>query len=171
MRTGRVCSSSSPRWAGGTSAMATENAKDRRLMAYLLGQLSEAERADVETRFFADDALFEYLAAVETELIDAYARGELPEADRLQFEKRLLRSPRFRKRIALALQLHARAAAVVAPPAPAAATGAREASARMSAPRAGTKKSVSPLIGAVAAIVTVGAVAAGWWALRSARPQ
>src|SRR5262245_36490060 len=89
--------------------MANETAKDQRLIRYLVGQLSEAERTDVEDRYFADDALFEYLSAIETELIDAYIRAELSPANRAHFEQRFLGSPRPRARIGLARRLHERA--------------------------------------------------------------
>ena len=145
--------------------MATENARDRRLIGYLLGQLSEAERTELEDRFFAEDPLFEYLAAVEMELIDAYARGELSEIDRGQFEHRLLRSPRFQARVALALQLHARAAATVSVSAP-----AREA-APQKAQASADKRTGSPLVGAVAAGVAVLAAVGGWWAYQSSSPR
>jgi len=145
--------------------MATETARDRRLIGYLLGQLSEAERTELEDRYFAEDPLFEYLAAVEMELIDAYARGELSETDRGQFEHRLLRSPRFQARVALALQLHARAAATVSVSAP-----AREA-APQKAQLSADKRKGSPLVGAIAAGVTVLACVGAWWAYQSNSPK
>lgn len=62
------------------------------MIQYWLGELSpEAERR-LEERYFADDDLFEQLQAVREELFDAYARGELNEAQRGRFERRLLQS-------------------------------------------------------------------------------
>jgi hypothetical protein len=52
---------------------------------YLLGELSEAEQAQLEEAYFADDALFERFLAVKDELLDAYARGELTEEKRARF--------------------------------------------------------------------------------------
>ena len=57
---------------------------------YLLGELSEAERAQFEEAYFADDALFERFLAVKDELIDAYARDELAEAKRTRFTQHFL---------------------------------------------------------------------------------
>ncbi len=52
---------------------------------YLLGELSEAEQAQFEEAYFADDALFERFLAVKDELLDAFARGELAEEKRKRF--------------------------------------------------------------------------------------
>ncbi len=52
---------------------------------YLLGELSDAEQAQLEEAYFADDALFERFLAVKDELLDAYARGELTEEKRARF--------------------------------------------------------------------------------------
>jgi hypothetical protein len=68
-------------------------------MRYLLGKLSEQERASLEERFFSDDQEFEELEAAETELIDQYLRSELSAADRTQFEMSLFASPRLAKRV------------------------------------------------------------------------
>jgi anti-sigma factor RsiW len=150
----------------------TNDPKDRRLMGYLLGQLSEQERIEFEDRYFSDDALFEYLGAVETELIDAYARGELPERDRAQFEQRLLKSPRFRVRIAMAIQLHARASVTVATEAPAPESPKPAA---LPPPRPkplmAAGRTTSPWIGAAAAVVAVVAAVTGWWVFQSSSPK
>jgi hypothetical protein len=159
--------------------MAGETSKDLRLTQYLLGQMSETERVEIEDRFFADDALFEYLAAIETELIDAYVRGELPEPDRL---RRLLGSPRLRARIAVARRLNERAVMFTAPAVSAAgpANTSRKTPAPGSAPReqgqkpiAGVpaKKTTSPVTAAIAAGLVLVAGVAGWWAFQSKSPQ
>ena len=57
---------------------------------YLHGELSEAEREQLEESYFADDALFERFLAVKDELLDAYARGELAEEKRKRFEEHFL---------------------------------------------------------------------------------
>lgn len=54
---------------------------------YLLGDLPEAEQAQLEEAYFADDALFERFLAVKDELLDAYARGELTPEKRARFEQ------------------------------------------------------------------------------------
>jgi hypothetical protein len=61
---------------------------------YLLGQLPEEEQAELERRYLADDVLFEEILAIEDDLRDAYARGELSSTDREAFEQRLLTAPR-----------------------------------------------------------------------------
>ena len=69
------------------------------MIQYWLGELSpEAERR-LEDRYFTDDDLFEQLLAVREELFDAYARGELSEADRARFEQHLLQSPEDREEL------------------------------------------------------------------------
>jgi anti-sigma factor RsiW len=150
----------------------TTNPKDRRLVQYLLGQLPDADRIELEDRFFAEDALFEYLAAVETDLIDAYARGALAGVDRDQFERRLLPSPRFQTRIAIAIQLQARAAVAIAGAAVTAGPPVRETSppkpARAAAPILSSRSaSQNPIVGVIAASVAVGAAAFGWWMFQS----
>jgi anti-sigma factor RsiW len=139
----------------------TANAKDRRLIGYLLGQLSETEHTELEDRYFADDALFEYLAAVETELIDTYVRGELPEPDRVQFDKRFLGSPRLCARIALARQLQARTV-------PLAGMAAGE---KSGPPQPVARKPPPAFVGVVAAVVIVAAAVVGWWRFQSTDPQ
>src|SRR5262249_52950399 len=47
--------------------------------------------------FFEDDEVFERLLAVEADLTDAYVRGEMAAADREEFERRALSSPRRRR--------------------------------------------------------------------------
>lgn len=63
------------------------------MIRYLLGQLSDPEQAEVEACYLADDDCFAELLALEDELRDAYARGELSAGDRVAFEHRLLASP------------------------------------------------------------------------------
>ena len=64
------------------------------MVQYLLGQLSEQEQTELERLYLTDDVLFEQLLAIEDELRDTYARGELSSADRQAFEQRLLTLPR-----------------------------------------------------------------------------
>ena len=68
--------------------------QEQRMAQYLLGQLSEEEQAELDRRYLADNALFEELLAIEDDLRDAYARGELSGPDREAFERRLLVLPR-----------------------------------------------------------------------------
>jgi len=44
---------------------------------YLLGELSEEEQAALERSYFTDSNVFNQVLQVESELVDAYARGQL----------------------------------------------------------------------------------------------
>lgn len=72
---------------------------------YLLGELPEVDKAQVEERFLRDYEYFERLRAVEEELNDGYAQGELSEREREQFEQRLSASPEWRERVEFARAL------------------------------------------------------------------
>jgi hypothetical protein len=61
---------------------------DRVLRDFLLGRTLEPERAKIEDAILADEAFYEYVAAVEAELVDAYTRGDLSDADREAFKAR-----------------------------------------------------------------------------------
>lgn len=78
---------------------------EERMTRYLLGRLSETERAQVEQEFFADNEYFERLLAVEDALIDRYLLGELSSADREAAEELLLSSPRQWQEVELAQDL------------------------------------------------------------------
>ncbi len=75
------------------------------LNAYLLHQLSESEREALEDRWVEDSALYEQLRNAEAELLDGYARGVLPAADRGRVEKYLLDSPVQRRKLRFAFTL------------------------------------------------------------------
>ncbi len=59
---------------------------------YLLGELSEAEQANMEEAYFADDSLFERFLAVKDDLLDAYSRGDLTGQKLDRFERHYLTS-------------------------------------------------------------------------------
>jgi hypothetical protein len=71
--------------------------QEKRMVKYLLRQLPEQEQVEFEARYLSDDACFEELLAIEDELRDAYARGELSSRDREDFERRLLATPQQRQ--------------------------------------------------------------------------
>jgi hypothetical protein len=75
------------------------------LRAFLLGYLDEAAAAEVEARVFEDDDEAELVAAVEAELYDAYALGELSAEDRGRLEARGLTTPEGRRRLGMARAL------------------------------------------------------------------
>ena len=95
--------------------MRTHSKPDRRMIAYLLGELSDDERTRLEDDYVGDQDLFDELADAETELIDAYVRGALTSRERDRFEARYLSSPRGRDRVAFARSL-ARAGDRIAAP-------------------------------------------------------
>jgi hypothetical protein len=69
-----------------------ERIEEREMKQFWLGELApEAERR-LEESSSADEELFDQLLGVREELFDAYARGELSEAEQERFEQRLLRS-------------------------------------------------------------------------------
>lgn len=82
-----------------------ETQRDRLLTRYLLGDLPEDEADRLELRLLDEPDLFETAEAIEGELVDAYALGELDTADREAFERLLLRSERIRDRVATAQAL------------------------------------------------------------------
>src|SRR5215471_18374919 len=76
------------------------------LMArYILGQLSEEERSQVEEEYFADSGFFEEMVAVENDLIDSYVAGRLSGVELQQFENHFLSSPEHRERVEFARSL------------------------------------------------------------------
>jgi hypothetical protein len=72
---------------------------------YLLGDLPQEERAQLENRYLTDADLFEEVLASENDLIDSYARGELTEADRQKFDAEYLKSTQRRERMEFARAL------------------------------------------------------------------
>ena len=62
------------------------------LARYLLGQLPTAEMHSISDRIFADEQFSKMVEDAEADILDAYVRGRLSEADRLAVEQRLLTS-------------------------------------------------------------------------------
>jgi len=75
------------------------NNSEQMMTRYLLGELSESERADLERRYFADSTFFERLSQCESDLMDDYARGRLSPETRERFEKAYLADPERRARL------------------------------------------------------------------------
>ena len=69
---------------------------------YLLGELSESERAALEERYFADPHVFEEVLKSESRLVDGYVRGHLSAEDRQRFEETYLTHPKRRERVKFA---------------------------------------------------------------------
>jgi hypothetical protein len=86
----------------------TQNAKEERTMTrYLLGVATEEECVEIEGRFLRDAEYFKQMRAIECEIIDDYARGDMPSAERRSFERRALASPQGREQVARARKLRA----------------------------------------------------------------
>ncbi len=72
---------------------------ENKLARYLLGELSERERIEIEERYLSDGDFFDEMSVAEDELIDAYVRGRLSGEDRELFEQNFLCSAARRERL------------------------------------------------------------------------
>jgi hypothetical protein len=72
---------------------------DDRLVHYLLGRMSEGERAELEDRLLSDEELDQALLATTDELIQDYLAGDLTNDDHERFEVYFLASPDNRERL------------------------------------------------------------------------
>ena len=79
--------------------------KEDLLNNFLLGEISEGERAALEDRVLSDDEFFEQLLVVEDELIDAYMGNDLSAQERRLFEARFHAAPRDLERLEFAKTL------------------------------------------------------------------
>jgi hypothetical protein len=111
------------------------------LERYLLGEVTDDERAEIEQGYFADDGLFDQLVDAENDLVDSYVQGTLPPAERKRFEQRFLASSSGIGRVEFARALQRKIAA-----------------------RSG-RKTVSLRQLAMAASVAIVVLAAGWMTL------
>jgi hypothetical protein len=68
----------------------SEQSNERILRRYLLADLDEVEREDIEVRLFSDDGFGEELARAEADLIDDYALNVLSKRDRELFEQNFI---------------------------------------------------------------------------------
>jgi hypothetical protein len=83
----------------------TEKYSGEALRDYLLGQLPEPEAERLDELSITDDTCAERIRAVEHDLVDAFARGELRGAALEQFSARYLTTPRGREAIRFAKAL------------------------------------------------------------------
>ncbi len=81
------------------------NNREQNLRRYLLGEMSDAERSELERKYFEDPRFFEQLVQAENELVDAYARELLPPERRERFERHYLAHPARRERVRFARSL------------------------------------------------------------------
>jgi len=96
--------------------------EDLLLKRFLLGELPEGERGEVEERLFSDPEYFRLFRAAEEELTDEYIYGDLDAAERERFERYFLTTPERREslRVARALKQYIARNAPAAELAPAA---------------------------------------------------
>jgi anti-sigma-K factor RskA len=65
----------------------------QRIRQYLLGQVSDGAREEIEQEFLGNDEVFAELLIIEEELTDEYVNGCLSPEDRAQFESHFLATP------------------------------------------------------------------------------
>lgn len=75
------------------------------LRRYILGELKEASRLEVEERLITDQDAFETLGAIEDELADEYLDDTLSRSDRRRFESSFLTTPARRRQLRFVQQL------------------------------------------------------------------
>jgi hypothetical protein len=85
--------------------MSTDINNEELISRYLLGELPEEQRVEIEDRAFSDKDYLASITAVENDLIDEYVSGELSAADRQRFEIRFFASAERRKRVEFAKTL------------------------------------------------------------------
>jgi len=78
---------------------------DKMIARYLLGELPEAEQTKLEEHAFSDSDYLQHVRAVEKDLMDEYARGELSGPEREAFEQRFFASAHRRRQIEFARAL------------------------------------------------------------------
>jgi hypothetical protein len=107
------------------------------LIRYLLGSLPEQEAERLDELSISDDAFAWRLSAVENDLVDSYARGELSGDDLAQFKKSYLSSPKRWQKVQFAKALRSFEAKE-------ATQATQESTAPGSGPKEGTSKDSSP---------------------------
>ncbi|HEX5890687.1 MAG TPA: CHAT domain-containing protein [Pyrinomonadaceae bacterium] len=70
-----------------------------------MGELSEADEVQVEVRLLEDEAYFEELGVVESELMDEYVQNKISADERAKLERRLLNSKQQQQKLAFAKAL------------------------------------------------------------------
>src|SRR5580693_6169914 len=87
---------------GSMSSPDEQEFDDQILIRYLLGSLPEAEADRLDELSIADDEFAWRLSAVENDLVDAYARGDLPRETLEPFNAHYLSSPKRLEKVAFA---------------------------------------------------------------------
>ena len=79
---------------------------EKTIRRYLLGDLAEGERQEVERQMMIDGEFTEQVTLLEEELVDAYVCGTLPLFEREKFERYFLATPEGVQQVKLATLLH-----------------------------------------------------------------
>lgn len=82
---------------------------ERRIIRYVLGQLTSPELEEVEDQLLGDEVFFEQVEAVEAEVCDDYVAGRLSAEEQSAFDARLRGNPGLQRRVAFARALGASA--------------------------------------------------------------
>ena len=82
--------------------MKIKTLNDEMLKRYLLDDVSDEERQEVEERFLEDDLLFEEMNALEDELFFDYRQNRLNLKESAAFERKFLRAPQEKEKAAFA---------------------------------------------------------------------
>jgi hypothetical protein len=91
--------------SGDIPEMKEEAYSEDQIVRYLLGDLPEQAQVEIEDRAFQDKQYLQSIVAVEDDLIDEYARGELSDSERRRFEQRFLSSQERRRKVEFARAL------------------------------------------------------------------
>jgi hypothetical protein len=91
--------------SGDIPEMREEAFNEDLIVRYLLGDLPDEAQVEIEDRSFRDQQYLQRILAVEYDLIDEYARGELSGSERLRFERRFLASQERRRKVEFARAL------------------------------------------------------------------
>lgn len=75
------------------------------IVRYLLGELPEEQRVEIEDRAFQDQQCLQSILEIENDLIDEYVRGKIPGSKRDEFESHFLASDVRRRKVDFARAL------------------------------------------------------------------
>src|SRR5713226_4850751 len=91
--------------------IATPEIQDQ-IRRYLLGELDDGTRAEVEQILLSDGEVFGELLVAEDEIIDDYASGRLDPEERADFEAHFLATPERQQKLRFSRALHRHAMSV-----------------------------------------------------------
>src|SRR5258708_1737659 len=87
----------------GEKSTGMNNKKHQRLMVrYLMGEVSDRERDELEEEYIRNREALAELVSLENDLADSYARGEFDLAETRRFQQRYLTTPARRDKSAFA---------------------------------------------------------------------